>query len=248
MKKRILKVIGFGLLGLILIVTVSGIALNEPMPEYQTGPAADSLAREMMTALGAEAWEQTGAVTFTFAGKHRYLWDRKRQWARIQWNGHDVLLRLSDQSGVVRKEGKVLQGEEKNKALEKAWSMWCNDSFWFCAPMKCFDPGTVRGIVKGDRGEENLIVVYESGGVTPGDAYLWLLDENKRPTGWKMWVSILPVGGVYSSWTDWVTLDTGAKIASTHAMSSFDLKITDISGGKDLKALGYEKDPFAELE
>ncbi|MEZ4952350.1 MAG: hypothetical protein R2825_02080 [Saprospiraceae bacterium] len=35
---------------------------------------------------------------------------------------------------------------------------------------------------------------YKTGGVTPSDSYVWLLDENGQPTAWKMWVSITSIG------------------------------------------------------
>ena len=37
-----------------------------------------------------------------------------------------------------------------------------------------------------------------SSGVTPGDSYLWVLDD-KLPTAWRLWVSVVPIPG----WTSW---------------------------------------------
>ena len=93
-------------------------------------------------------------------------------------------------------------------------------------------------------GSDGLMVSYASGGVTPGDTYLWLLDENGRPTGWKMWVKILPFKGLYTSWADWVTLDTGAQIASMHGIKSFNLPIGNLDSGQTYEELGIEN-PFS---
>ena len=75
-----------------------------------------------------------------------------------------------------------------------------------------------------------IMVSYRSGGVTPGDSYLWIMDENARPTHWQMWVKIIPVGGLKTSWEDYQTLYNGAKVASSHQFSlgNIKLEITDI--------------------
>ena len=245
--RKILKFSLVAFIALLFLAVAGGFAINEPLPDYTTGPEADSLATDMLSAVGYEQWLKTNALTFTFAGRHHYLWDKTRNFARVEWGSNKVLIDLSKQTGVATQEGEPLRGEELEKAVQKAWSMWCNDSFWFCAPYKCFDPGTLRGLVKAEDGSSQLLVKYTSGGVTPGDAYLWILDENMRPTGWKMWTSIIPVGGVYSSWENWTNLKTGALIAQTHSTSSFTLEITDVQGAKDLNSLGFSVDPFAEL-
>jgi len=246
MKKR-WKILGFGVLALLGIITAGAIVGHEPLPEYTTGPEADSLATEMLKAVSYDKWISTNALTFTFAGRHHYLWDKSRQLARIEWGAHSVLLRLSDQTGVAFLNGSLLTGKELESALQKAWSFWCNDSFWFCAPVKCFDPGTIRGIVIEEGAPPQLLIRYTSGGVTPGDSYLWILDEHKRPTGWKMWTSIIPVGGVYSSWENWKVLESGATVATTHSTSSFELELTNVQGATSLSKLGYKDDPFDPL-
>lgn len=244
---KILKYPVIILVAFISLLTIGGFVINEPLPEYQTGPEADSLAVAMLDALGYANWQETGAMTFTFAGRHNYLWDKKRNLAIIEWGDHKVWLNLEDRSGQATLNSSPLNGEGLSTALEKAWSMWCNDSFWFCAPFKCFDPGTVRGIVSADDGSRQLLVRYTSGGVTPGDSYLWLLDQQSRPTAWKMWTSIIPVGGVYSSWEKWNRLETGALIAESHSTSSFTLELTNVKGARNLQAMGFSTDPFEPL-
>jgi hypothetical protein len=91
------------------------------------------------------------------------------------------------------------------------------------------------------------MVSYSSGGVTPGDSYLWILDENNRPVAWKMWVKIIPIGGVRSSWADWVQLPTGAWVATSHKTAFLTSKITNLEAGMSLTDLGMDKDPFAEF-
>ena len=93
--------------------------------------------------------------------------------------------------------------EKKDQLLEKAWKQFANDSFWLVAPFKIFDPGTERLLVDLEDNKKGLLVTYTSGGVTPGDSYLWILNENNIPIAYKMWVNIIPVGGVEFKWTDW---------------------------------------------
>jgi hypothetical protein len=73
-------------------------------------------------------------------------------------------------------------------------------------------------------------VTYTSGGSTPGDSYLWLLDNNFKPKAFKMWTSILPIDGIESSWTDWITTESGAQLPTFHKFLVFGLEITDIKG------------------
>jgi hypothetical protein len=100
---------------------------------------------------------------------------------------------------------------------------------------KAFDSGTSRSIVQLDDQSEALMVSYSSGGATPGDAYLWILDDNFRPTSWKIWVSIIPIGGVTFTWEDWIKTETGAWVATRHdgliSVPIADVKTADSLGG-----------------
>jgi len=115
------------------------------------------------------------------------------------------------------------------------------------APAKVFDPGTSRSIVELKDGTQGLLLSYSSGGVTPGVAYLWLLDEQGLPQKWKMWVSIIQIGGVEATWDDWTTLSTGAKVATNHKLGPLNLTITELKAAQSWQELGLEQDPFAAL-
>ena len=66
------------------------------------------------------------------------------------------------------------------------------------------------------------------------------------PTGYKMWVSIIPVGGIYTSWEDWMTLPGGAKIAQQHQgnISALKIPITNVKAGFSWSDLGYSSNPI----
>jgi len=162
----------------------------------------------------------------------------------VEWDENKVLLDLDKVDGIAYKNGTEVTNDQKDKLIQEAWSYWCNDSFWMFAPFKAFDPGTKRTVVKTEKGQKGLMVSYESGGVTPGDGYLWLLGEDNIPTGYKMWTSIIPVKGMYMSWENWKTLKGGSKVAISHKspLLSFDMK--DVEEGESPSSFGYSNTVF----
>ena len=88
-----------------------------------------------------------------------------------------------------------------------------------------------------------MLITYSTGGVTPGDSYLWNLDEKGLPTSYKMWTKIIPIKGISSSWEDWITLDSGAKLSTTHDMGIMKSKMSNIKGGQTYEDIGVEN-PF----
>ena len=92
-----------------------------------------------------------------------------------------------------------------------------------------YDKGVERRLVKTEDGTKALLVTHTSGGVTPGDSYLWLLDEAYRPTAFKMWVSIIPIGGVKATWEEYKTIE-GVPFATLHQMGPLSLFIKNLEG------------------
>ena len=244
--KKILKWIGIILVTLVAIAVIAGIVMHKKKPVGKTGPEADALAQKVLTAINKPAWDSTKVCTWTFRGANHYMWDKERNFAEIKWKKNRVLMRLDDVDGEAYVAGKKVDGDQKKKLINKAWSYWCNDSFWFNAPSKVFDKGTQRSIVELEDGSKGLMITYQSGGVTPGDSYLWKLDNNGLPLSWEMWVKIIPVGGIGNSWEGWVTTETGAKIASSHK-NGIPLELTNIKGVMSFDKLGIDGDPFADL-
>ncbi len=246
-----------GLLVLLVLigVLVAGVVLfavasNEPVPRGESGVAADALAQSMRVAVHADAWDTTRAVRWNFGGRQQHLWDRQRWFSRVRWdNGRlEALIDLNSKTGIVRRDGERVTGPEEEKLVQKAWALWANDSFWLNPVAKTFDDGVVRELVELDGGGQGLLVRYQGGtGVTPGDAYLWFPGPDGRPTHWKMWVKIIPVGGVEASWGGWTELRTGAVIATTHKLGPVTLELTDVAGAATLRELEPGDDPFAEL-
>lgn len=240
-----LLIIGLPLIGLMLFFA----SLHQPPPTIipNSQEKADVLARHMLEAVNDAAWSKTGAIKWTFPRGHEHLWDKRRGFARVRFDGHEVLINLSTQKGQASSEGKLITGPEADALVKQAWALWCNDAFWINPITKVFDPGTTRALVlEGDR--PSLLVSYASGGVTPGDAYLWRLDEHNRPVSWRMWVSIIPIGGVEFSWKGWQQLSTQAWVSTAHqGPLSIDLNMKDVAAAKTLAELEPGPDPFAAL-
>ena len=234
----------FSLLGIVVIgLIIAYLIYNEGKPEGKTGPQADALAQEMLTTLNKPAWDSLRYISWDFSGRNQYAWDKEQEMAIIKYGGKEAVMNLKTMEGTVTEGGAVLTGEAKDRALGDAWANWCNDSFWLCAHYKAFDPGVTRSIVEVEDGKKGLMVSYTSGGVTPGDAYLWILDDNNMPESWKMWVKIIPIGGIHTTWENWKTLPGGAMIAQNHKMA-IDVTINDLKAGQSLSDIGYSTDPF----
>lgn len=242
-----LKRLSIFLLVVIGILVILFFIYNEPKPSGQKGPQADALAEKMLRAIDKTAWDSTIYVQWTFKGMHHYLWDKKRHYVKVSWDDTEVLLNTKQVTGKAYVNGSELDGEAADKRVQKAWEFFCNDSFWLNAPAKAFDPGTERSIVDLEDGKKGLMVSYTSGGVTPGDSYLWILDEQGLPQKWKMWVKIIPIGGMEFTWENWQRLSTGAQIAAYHQSAVLNLDISNLKATNDLAGMGLGSDPFAGL-
>ncbi|WP_456459038.1 hypothetical protein [Reichenbachiella sp.] len=209
-----LKILWITLLAIFLTCFLLFEYMDESLPEGKLGDEADALAQKMLTSINDKAWQNTGAVSWGYDDR-TYIWDRKRHLTEVNYEGHQVLLDLNNRLGVIVGVNNELTEEEKIEICHWAWRYWCNDSFWLNPISKVFDPGTERRVVDW-HGQKALLVTYTSGGSTPGDSYLWILDQNGRPTSWKLWVSIIPIGGMRFSWDKWVELETGVMISTYH--------------------------------
>lgn len=244
-RSRWLRRLLISLLALAAIAVVSCWAFSEAKPAGAAGPAADELAHRIERAVRADAFRETGAVKWVFAGRHRHLWDRARGFARVRYGQVEVLLRLSDRSGQVFEGGRRLSDSSAHARLDEAHGHFINDSFWLNPFTKLFDPGVSRKLVRREE-RPALLVEFASGGRTPGDAYLLLLDAEGRPRAWKMWVSILPLGGLQASFEGWTALETGAWVATRHRLGPFSFELTQVSAAESVEAL-VGSDPFEAL-
>lgn len=233
---------------LLICFCAAPIACSASLPEGASGPAADALARKMESAVNAAAWAKTGAVRWFFGGRNHHLWDRAMNRCLVEFGDKRALIDLSAHRGRAWEGQTELQGDAAKSVLDDAHAKWINDSFWLNPVVKAFDEGVTRRLVPDPKeGAHQLLVEYSSGGRTPGDRYLWILEEDGTPKAWRMWVSVLPVKGAEASWERWVTLSTGAKISTMHRTSVFDLELTEVAGASSLADLVSDAAPFEPL-
>ncbi|MFK7756109.1 MAG: hypothetical protein AB8B53_04175 [Flavobacteriales bacterium] len=233
---------------LIALLVVIGIAANESLPENgETGARADALATKMEKALGAEHWEDIQYVQWDFLDMHHYLWDKHRNLVRVKWDELTVFIKPGTSEGLAFTEGHKHEGENAQTLINKANDYFNNDMFWLVAPLKTFDPGVTRSIVNYE-GEERLMVNYSSGGSTPGDSYLWKIDDSGIPLSFKMWTKIIPVGGLETTWEDWHAFGNGVKIAHyREGVGPLKLVMSNVSVGYTMEDMNCERDPFKAL-
>ncbi len=247
--KTAFKVVGI-VVGLLVVLAIAGyFVVNKPEPQGVPGAEAEQLAMEMVKAVNKEAWDSTRWVKWTFMDMHHFVWNKETHWVKISWEDYEVILNTKDiQNGIAYENGNRVDSDQNKELVEQAWGYFCNDSFWLNPVVKAFDPGTERSVVTTDEGVKKVKVKYNSGGVTPGDAYLWTLDDNYRPVAWQMWVQVLPVNGFKISWDGWVQVPTGAWIYTKHGAFGRQIDmITNLEAGMEFESLGLEENPFVSL-
>lgn len=243
--KKTFKIIGTIILVLIIALVAFLYFTSKPLPEGQKGTKAEALTDKIQAAINQKAWDTTAAVSFTFRGNHHYLWDKKHNLVQVKWDDKKALYNTQTLEGIAYENDKKLTDSQKIDVIKKANDYFNNDSFWLIAPFKLRDAGTTRSIVMQDN-QEALMVTYASGGSTPGDSYVWLVNQNYVPKAWKLWVSIIPVGGLETSWEDWTTFQNNVKIATSHK-GLINLKLENLKIGQSIEAINNGLNPFTEL-
>jgi hypothetical protein len=199
---------------------------NEDIPTGETGKAADALAEQMLEALDYDKFQSTQEIQWTFRGKNTYHWRLQQHVVDVYWEDYKVTYYTKQkEKSTAFLNDQPLTDKAKRKAIDYAVANFNNDSFWLVAPFKVFDKGTSRTLVKED-GKQKLLVQYTTGGTTPGDAYLWELDDNYLPVAFKMWVSIIPFDGVEATWTDWESTAAGFSLAKTRTFFGLEMPIS----------------------
>ncbi len=212
--KKFLKILAIVLFVLIGVGYAGFTIINQPLPEGKPGPEAEKLTDQMFTALNKQAYDSVRYIEFSFRGVHTHQWDRANKKVTVFWDDQKVEVDLS-------------VGPDNYSDLEyTAYKYFINDSFWLVAPFKAKDDGVTRAVVEVEGGN-GLLVSYSSGGVTPGDSYLWILDDNGFPLAWKLWTSNVPIGGLQFSWDRWEDTQ-GVYFSTLHKSTILELDISNL--------------------
>ncbi|MDC0960539.1 hypothetical protein OAR37_03805 [Flavobacteriaceae bacterium] len=233
--KKIFKIIGFSFLGIFflifVILTLFLFTNNKPLPEGKQGEEADQLAREMLESLSYDSYKNTEYIEWTFRGKTQYQWFKNQGRCTVIWENVEVELNLiKKERSLVFLDETEYNGPDKINIINKALSKFNNDSFWLVAPFKVFDSGTERRLVKVENENDALLVTYTKGGNTPGDSYLWYLNNESIPIAYEMWVQKYPLGGIPATWEEWITTSRGAKLPQLHKIWFYELKLSSVQG------------------
>ena len=200
MKSNILFILIF-IVGIISSVLTLILIYDEKIPDLQGVQKGLQLAEKMSKAMNKSSYDSLSFISWQY-GSHHYEWNKKEDSVKVIWASFKVNFSTQTLEGMAFQGGIILTGDHNTEIVEKAIRYFNNDSFWLVAPYKIYDPGVKLNSVILPVGH-GLMVTYTQGGSTPGDTYLWILDENYFPKAWKMWVKMLPVGGVKSKWLGW---------------------------------------------
>jgi hypothetical protein len=139
---------------------------------------------------GWEAYANTRFLTWDFFGARKLSWDKHEKRVRIE-AAKDNTLYLLDYSDEENLTGRVRRfGEEVTNTdsleifLNKAYSIWINDSYWLVHQFKLKDSGVtlkyggeVRIDPQGNRPCYILEMTFEEVGDTPGNKYRLYVDK-----------------------------------------------------------------------
>lgn len=221
---KLFKIIGISILSLIVIVTILGFIISEDLPKGKQGREADELAQTILEELNYEAFKETKIISWTFAGIHSYEWHKHEDYVIVSSDDYKVKLDLTDYD-----KSEIISSidTDSETLIDICIKNFNNDSFWLVAPYKIMEENVERRMVN-DNGDKALLVTYTSGGTTPGDSYLWKVDENNKPTSFKMWVSIIPIGGLEAKWKDWEETQSKAIFSTKKTVFGVAIEILDL--------------------
>ncbi|MBC8046512.1 MAG: hypothetical protein H7Y00_06930, partial [Fimbriimonadaceae bacterium] len=141
---------------------------------------ANEIAHEVVNAMGGlKNFANTNYIGWNFFGHRQIIWDKVHNRVRIDFLKEDIIVIAY----LHKDEGKLFINGEQNtqpdslkKYINKAQSVWMNDSYWLIMPFKLFDPGVqlkYLGIAQTmDSIEANILeLTFDHVGATPENKY-----------------------------------------------------------------------------
>lgn len=245
-RARLLLAAALFLTGGLVVGCGGGSSSSSASPEFTdtltVDSKADSVAVRLLEAHGANAFASAPYLRFNFGvetpqGEQvvaRHLWDRSTGEYRVEWaSGPDsnyvALVNVREvqnqmPTGTVYLNGRELTGEAAQRARQRAYGRFINDTYWLLAPLKVYDSGVNRTYAADSSTAEHEVLRLTFGdvGLTPGDTY-WLSvsTETGRLDRWSMHLQGMGEDDAPRSytWTDYVTLeapDGNVTLATRH--------------------------------
>ena len=106
---------------------------------------AISIADSVMQAMGGrKAWDNIRLLQWDFFGRRTLLWDKFTGDVRIEIPADSsvYIVNINTLSGMAREGGRVVENPDTLRArIQRANSIWINDSYWLAMPFKLKDSG-----------------------------------------------------------------------------------------------------------
>lgn len=168
-----------------LASSITGNPAAEGFDEANSDPAAIELADSIMTAMGGrENWNNTRFISWDFFGRRKLVWDKWNGRVRIESPGDSTiyLVNVNTGEGRVQIKGQELtEPDSLGKMLDRAKSIWINDSYWLVMPFKLKDTGVTLKYMGEDTISNGtmcnvLQLTFSEVGDTPQNKYMVYVD------------------------------------------------------------------------
>lgn len=148
---------------------------------------AMKIADEVMEKMGGRArWDSTRYLAWNFFGRRVLVWDKHENRVRIDMvdGSMSAVLDMDNNTGKVSLNGvEQTEADSVSKYLDRAKSIWINDSYWLVMPYKLKDSGVTLKYVREDTTQNGamadiLQLTFEEVGKTPDNKYEVFVDKN----------------------------------------------------------------------
>ena len=135
---------------------------------------------------GRDNWDNLHFVSWNFFGARDLVWDKWTGRVRIDFPSDSSisLVNVNTLEGSVWRNGqKITQPDSLKKYLNRAKSIWINDSYWLVMPFKLKDSGVTLKHLRQDTTQvgspaEVLQLTFENVGDTPHNKYEVFIDKS----------------------------------------------------------------------
>ncbi len=173
----------------LMLLSICGVSIlraqeaNPPAAGFNavdSDPSAIAIADEVMQAMGGrKAWDETRYIAWTFFGRRQLLWDKYTGNVRIDIPADSsvFLVNVHSRTGKVLLKGQELTHPDSiAKYVDRAESIWINDSYWLVMPFKLKDSGVTlkylgAGATSDGQEADVLQLTFEGVGKTPENKY-----------------------------------------------------------------------------
>lgn len=141
---------------------------------------AISIADSVMQAMGGrKAWDNIRLLQWDFFGRRTLLWDKFTGDVRIEIPADSsvYIVNINTLSGMAREGGRVVENPDTLRArIQRANSIWINDSYWLAMPFKLKDSGVALKYLGKDTTQAGapayvLQLTFQEVGDTPENKY-----------------------------------------------------------------------------